>query len=128
MQDLTVNLENKPGTLAALGEALGNAGINIEGVCGMAGADGGQGEVHILVQSAQSAREQLEQAGISCGGERDVELVSVVDQPGEMGRHLRRIADAGVNVDLVYLATSTRLVLGSSDIDGLRRALHGDGS
>ena len=37
MQDLVVNLENKPGTLAELGAALGNAGINIEGVCGVCG-------------------------------------------------------------------------------------------
>lgn len=125
MQDLIVNLENKPGTLAQLGEALGNAGINIEGVCGMAGAGGGAGEVHILVQSAQMARAALEEVSIPCGGERDVEVVSIVDQPGELGRHLRKIADAGVNVDLVYLATTTRLVLGSSDIDGLRGALHG---
>jgi len=125
MQDLIVNLENKPGTLAQLGEALGNSGINIEGVCAMAGADGAAGEVHILVQSAQMAREALADAGIECGGERDVEIVSVVDQPGEMGRHLRKIADAGINVDLVYLATSTRLVLASSDVDGLRRAMHG---
>ncbi len=123
MQDLIVNLENKPGTLAQLGEALGNAGINIEGVCGMAG-DGGA-EVHILVQSAQMARTALEEVGIACGAERDVEVVSIVDQPGEMGRHLRKVADAGVNVDLVYLATSTRLVLGSSDTEGLRSALHG---
>ncbi|MEX2548165.1 MAG: amino acid-binding protein [Chloroflexota bacterium] len=124
MQDLTVNLENKPGTLSQLGEALGNAGINIDGVCGIAGAAGAAGEVHILVQSAQMARTALDDAGISTGAERDVEVVSIVDQPGEMGRHLRKISDAGVNVDLVYLATSTRLVLGSSDMDGLRSALH----
>jgi hypothetical protein len=125
MQDLIVNLENRPGTLAQLGETLGNSGINIEGGFGSAG--GAAGEVHILVQDAQMAREALSDAGIECGGERDVEVVSVVDQPGELGRHLRRIADAGVNVDLFYLATSTRLVLGSDDIDGLRRALHGQG-
>lgn len=125
MQDLTVSLENKPGTFAQLGEVLGSAGINIEGVCGLPVA--GRGEVHVLVQDAQLASEALRDAGIECGGERDVEVVSVVDQPGEMGRHLRKIADAGVNVDLVYLATSTRLVLGSSDMDGLRRALHDQG-
>ncbi len=125
MQDLVVNLKNEPGSLAALGEALGSAGINVEGVCGMAGANGGAGEVHILVQSAQMVMTALEEAGISAGSERDVEVVSIVDQPGEMGRHLRKIADAGVNVDLVYLATSTRLVLGSADIEGLRAALHG---
>ena len=128
MQDLIVNLENKPGTLAALGEALGNAGINIEGVAGVAGAGGGQGEVHILVQDAQMAREALKDAGIESAGERDVEVVAVVDQPGELGRHLRRIADAGVNVDLAYMATSTRIVLGSSDMDALRKALHDQGS
>ena len=125
MQDLTVNLENMPGTLAKLGEALGNAGINIEGVCGLAGAGGGAGEVHILVQSAEMTRSALEEVGISCDAERDVEVISILDQPGEMGRHLRRIADANVNLDLVYLATSTRIVLGSEDMDGLRRVLHG---
>jgi len=123
MQDLIVKLENKSGTLAQLGEALGSAGINVDGVCAVAGAAGD--EVHILVASAQEAREALAQAGIECGGEREVEVISVVDQPGEMGRHLRKIADAGVNVDLVYLATGTRLVLGSDDAQGLSGALHG---
>ena len=87
--------------------------------------DKGRDEVQILVQDAQMAREALSNAGIECSGELDVEVISVVDQPGEMGRHLREIADAGVNIDLFYLATSTRLVLGATDTDGLRRALHG---
>ena len=125
MHDLTVNLENRPGTLAQLGEVLGNAGINIEG--GFGSASTGSGEVHVLVEDAQLAREALADAGIECGDERDVEVVSIIDQPGELGRHLRKIADAGVNVDLFYLATATRLVLGSSDMEGLRRALHGQG-
>ena len=123
MQDLIVKLENRPGTLAELGETLGSGGINIEGVCGLAGAD--TAEAHILVESAQLAREALTEAGIECGGERDVEVISIVDQPGEMGRHLRKIADAGVNVDLIYTATGTRLVVGSDDMEALRRALHG---
>jgi hypothetical protein len=121
--DLTVNIADEPGTLAKLGEVLGNAGINIEGVVGK--SEGGDSHVHILVADAGMARESLSAAGIECGGEREVEVVSVVDQPGEMGRHLRRVADAGINVDLVYLATGTRLVLGSPDSEGLRRALHG---
>lgn len=123
MQDLTVNLENKPGTLAKLGQALGDAGINIEGLCAVSGPTGDV--VHILVDSAQLAREALAEAGITCGDERNVEVISVVDEPGEMGRHLRKVADAGVNVDLVYLATSTRLVLGAADVDALGAAVHG---
>ena len=124
MHDLTVNLADEPGTLAQLGEVLGNSGINIEGVVGK--AEGGEAHVHVLVADAGMVRETLSQAGIECGGEREVEVVSIVDQPGELGRHLRKIADAGVNIDLVYIATSTRLVLGSNDMDALRRALHGD--
>jgi len=123
MQDLVINLENKAGTLAQLGEALGSAGINIDGVCGV--ATRAAGEAHILVQSAQLARDALAQAGIECDGERDVEVISIVDQPGEMGRHLRKIAEAGVNIDLVYMATASRLVLGAADMAELREALHG---
>ena len=100
------------------GHGSGNAGINIEGAVGK--SEGDEAHVHILVQDAGMVREQLNQAGIECGGEREVEVVSIVDQPGEMGRHLRKIADAGVNIDLVYLGTSTRLVLGSSDMDALQ--------
>ncbi len=121
--DLTVNIANEPGALAQLGEVLGNAGINIEGVVGK--AEGGEAHVHVLVADAGMAREALSSAGVECGEEREVEVVSVVDQPGEMGRHMRRVAEAGVNVDLVYLATGTRLVLGAQDVEGLRRALHG---
>ena len=121
--DLTVNIANEPGSLAQLGEVLGNAGINIEGVVGK--AEGGAAHVHILVADAGMARETLSSAGVECGEEREVEVVSVVDQPGEMGRHMRRVAEAGVNVDLVYIATGTRLVLGAQDVEGLRRALHG---
>lgn len=123
MKDLTVNLENKPGTVAQAAEALGNAGINIEGGFGMAMGD--KGELHLLVADADAARTALEAAGVECGGDRDVEVVSLIDEPGELGRHLRRLADAGVNLDMVYTATNTRLVLGSADMDSLRRAMHG---
>jgi len=123
VKDLTVNLENKPGTVAQAAEALGNAGINIEGGFGMAMGD--KGELHLLVADANAARNALQAAGVQCGADRDVEVVSLIDEPGELGRHLRRISDAGVNLDMVYTATNTRLVLGASDMDALRRAMHG---
>jgi len=123
VKDLTVNLENKPGTVAQAAEALGNAGINIEGGFGMAMGD--KGELHLLVADADAARNALQAAGVQCGADRDVEVVSLIDEPGELGGHLRRISDAGVNLDMVYTATNTRLVLGASDMDALRRAMHG---
>ena len=122
-KDLTVYLEDRPGTLAQVGEVLGGADINIDGACGFPSE--GRGVLHVLVDDAAAARQALESAGFECGDERDVEVVSVVDQPGEMGRHLRRVADAGVNVNLLYLATGTRMVLGSDDPEALRRAIAG---
>jgi len=121
--DLTIRVQSGPGGVAEVGEILGNAGINIDGVAGFDA--GAQSVVHVLVNDGASAREALAGAGVECEPEREVEVVTIVDQPGEMGRHLRRIADAGVDLDLIYLATGTRLVIGSPDSDGLRRAISG---
>jgi len=126
VHDLAVNLMDRPGMLARMSEVLGDAGVNIEGICGV--PVGGSGLVHLLVEDASAARAALTAAGIECGGQKDVEVMDIVDQPGELSRHLRRVASMGVNVDLVYLATNTRLVLGSDDMNGLRNALHAQSS
>jgi hypothetical protein len=121
MKDLTLNLEDRPGRLADLGEATGNAGINIEGVCG---AQEGGGAVHILVDDEAAARAALSDAGFEVGEERDVLVVDVEDRPGSMGEVARRIGDAGANIELVYTTFGqVRLVLGVDDIDTARAAL-----
>ncbi len=124
-KDFTVILENKPGTLADLGEALGNAGVNIEGVCGFPCA--GKGELHILVEDPDAARKAIEGAGLKIQKERSVLVVGVEDHPGELGRTMRSIADAGVNVDLVYLTMKDELVVGADDLDKARSALEAAG-
>ena len=119
--DLMVILANRPGTLADMGEALGKAGVNIDGMCGF--PCDGEGVTHILVEDAAAARQALEQAGHEVRGERKVLVLEIEDRPGAFGEMTRRIADAEVNVDLSYLATNTRLVLGASDLDKARAAL-----
>lgn len=120
-KDLTVVLVNRPGTLADAGEALGNAGINIDGVCGF--PSGGEGIMHVLVEDASGAREALTAAGLEVRGERDVVVASVEDRPGAGGALLRRIADAGANVDLVYLTMDGRLVISGEDVGAIQRAV-----
>lgn len=120
-KDLTVVLEDRPGTLAAMGEALGKAGVNIEGICGFPA--GGKGTMHVLVEDAGAARRALQQAGLQVTGEQDVLVTTLEDKPGAMGAALRKIANAGVNVTLVYLATRTRVVIGASDLAKARTAV-----
>ena len=119
--DLTVVLVNRPGTLADAAEALGRAGINIDGVCGFPA--GSEGIMHVLVEDATAAREALTAAGLEVRDERDVVVTSVEDRPGTGGALLRRVADAGANVDLLYLTMDGRLVLSGGDVAAIERAL-----
>lgn len=113
--DLTVVLENQPGSLAAMGELLGSAGINIEGICGA--QDGDQSVVHILVENSPAAREVLAAGGYVVTGVRDVFVISIEDRPGTLGEVTRKLADAEVNIELCYLATETRLVISVDDME-----------
>jgi hypothetical protein len=102
--DLTVSLVDRPGELARLGEALSEAGINIEGLAAT-GMDG-RGDVHVLVEDPVAARGALERAGIEVTRERQVLLVEFPDAPGSFGRACRALADAGVNIEFAYFGSS----------------------
>jgi len=120
-KDLTVILEDRPGTAAEMGEAMGKAGVNMEGGCGFRSE--GEGVIHILVEDAVAARKVLQQAGIEVRDEREVLVLKIEDRPGVMGNITRRIAKAGVNIELMYIATNNRLVIGVDDIDKARAAI-----
>jgi hypothetical protein len=119
--DLAVTVEDKPGELASLGDATGKAGVNIDGVCCAPSA--GRTVVHLLVEDAAGARRAIEDAGYTLVEERDVVVLEMQDRPGALGEMARKIADAGVNLELCYLATNTRLVLGAADLNALRAAV-----
>ncbi len=123
-KDLTVTVEDRPGTLADIGEALGKAGVNIEGFAGF-GVEG-RGIIHLLVEDAAKTRTALEGAGIKVEGESDaivLDLTGDADRPGALGRTARKIAAAGVNIQVSYVATRNRGVLVSSDNAKARKAL-----
>ncbi|HEU4355979.1 MAG TPA: amino acid-binding protein [Actinomycetota bacterium] len=122
--DLTVVLEDKPGELARLGEALGGAGVNIEGVCGV--GSGGRGVIHVLVEDVAAARQALEGAGIAVEAENEAlvaDMAGQADTPGSLGMAARAVADAGVNIMAMYIATHDRGVIVTSDNDKARQAL-----
>lgn len=119
--DLTVALVDRPGSLALASDVLGRAGVNIEGACGYVCED--QGVYHVLVLDAERARRALIDAGFELREERQVVLVPIENRPGAAAALFRSIADAGVNVDLLYPTVDGRLVIGGTDVQALRRAL-----
>ncbi len=119
--DLTVGLVNRPGTLLRVSDALARAGINILGACGYVCE--GQGVYHVLVEEAERARRALLDAGFEIHAERPVVVTPVEDRPGSAAEVLRRVAEAGANIDLLYVTADGRLVLGGDDRPAIRRAL-----
>lgn len=121
--DFTVILEDRPGTAALVGETLGHAGINIDGLSLF--TSGGIAIFHVLVSphEAETARETLLGAGIDLHGERHVWVAQLADLPGEMGRLLRTLAGADVNCDLLYLDARGRLVIGAEDMEEVSHLL-----
>jgi len=116
MRDLTIALENRPGALAEMGEALARAGVSIEG--GGAWVVNGKGVAHFLFEDGATARRALEAAGILVVEERDV-LVQRLNQeePGQLGKISRRMAQAGVNIEVLYSDHDHRLVMVVDDRD-----------
>ncbi len=110
MFDLTIDLDHRPGALAEMGEALGRAGVSVEG--GGAFLAGQRGLAHFLVADGEAARRALEGAGIRVVAVREVLTQRLrQDQPGQLGKLCRRMADVGVNIEVLYSDHEHRLIL-----------------
>src|SRR5438093_9353528 len=119
--DLVIDIENTPGALARVAAAISDAGVNIAAAT-CVGA-GEWAELHILVPHAEAAKHSLAISHLAVTREREVVVVDVEDRPGVLADLTRKIARAGVNLDLVYVATRNRVVFGSADLAGLKAAL-----
>jgi hypothetical protein len=109
MMDLAIEMDHVPGALAAMGEALGRAGLSIEG--GGAFATGDGAVAHFLFTDGEAARRALEAAGIRVAAARPVLTRRLTQVPGQLGRLARRLSDAGINIEVVYSDHANRLIL-----------------
>ena len=96
-KELAITLEDKPGTLAKLTEALGAAGVNIETFFV---APGPKSNCRILVDDPVAARKAIEGAGLKVDSEREALAVELDDQAGSLGRIARKLANAQVNMQV----------------------------
>lgn len=104
MSEFIVNMENRPGRLAALTEALAAFGVNIEAMAAY-GHDG-DGTVRLITDDAPTTRRVLDEAALR-HEQRPVLTVELPHRPGELARLTRLVADAGVNIEAIYVLRST---------------------
>jgi hypothetical protein len=115
LTDLEIELDDRPGALAEMGEALEQAGVSVEG--GGVFVVDGRAVAHFLFQDGAVARRSLEGAGIPVVAIREV-LVQRLKQavPGQLGKIGRRMADAGVNISVMYSDHDNQLILVVDDV------------
>jgi hypothetical protein len=122
--DLAIDVENTPGALAEVAAAISDAGVNIAAATCIGPGD--RAELHILVPHAEAVKHMLAISHrVTITREREVVVVDVEDVPGVLADLTRKIARAGVDLDLVYIATRNRVVFGAADLAALRAALDG---
>jgi hypothetical protein len=119
--DLVIDIENKPGALARVAAAISDAGVNIAAATCIGAGE--RAELHILVPHAEAAKHALAISHLAVTREREVVVVDVEDRPGVLADLTRKIARAGVDLDLIYVATRNRVVFGAPDLAGLKAAL-----
>jgi hypothetical protein len=97
MKAFVVATEDRPGEIARIGEAMGTAGVNVSALAGLTGE--GAGLVGFLVSDEAGARGALRAAGIEA---KEVEVIRIAlpDEPGALGKAARKLATAGVNIEL----------------------------
>jgi hypothetical protein len=116
VRDLAIRLENRPGALADMGEALGRAGVSVEG--GGAFVADGKGIAHFLFKDGAAARKALQEKGIQVLQDREVLVQRLKqDEPGQLGKIARLMAEARVNIEVIYSDHENQLILVVDDIE-----------
>ena len=113
--EFRIILEDTPGSLARLGNVLGDAGVNIAAIQGTSRE--GRGFVQFVPSDPERAAHALGAAGITYT-KREVLIVRVLDEPGTLGDIALVMAHAGINIDSVYVTTRGHVVLGVDDVAG----------
>lgn len=123
LTEVVVQLEDRIGALADLGELLGRYDVDIRALAAVKLA-GGHALVHLVVEPADVAVRVLRENALVPERVREVLLVTLEDEPGALGRYCRRLADASINLEAVYMAGERNgakvLVLAVSDLQAAR--------
>lgn len=119
LEEIIVTVDDKPGSLAELGEMLGRSDVNIETLS--ASTHNGSGVIHLVVEDEEDVAEMLKSNGFTVKEARPVLVTTLDDRPGELGRYCRRLHDAGVEISAMYVARrsggETELIVAVDDLN-----------
>jgi hypothetical protein len=99
VKQLTISLQNQPGRLAAVAQALADARVNI--LAFLASTAGQQGSVQVVVDNIQRARKALAGAKFPFA-EGMLEQVELPNKPGALADFAAKLAKKGMNIDAAY--------------------------
>jgi hypothetical protein len=102
-RQLSVFLDDRPGTLAGVAGQLGERGINIHALTLAEGT--GHGYVRMIVEDTDAAAGLLREAGCLFF-EKTVLLMELDNRPGRLAEVCRAWADRGINLEYAYCAAA----------------------
>ena len=98
-----VYVQDRPGEVSRVTEALARNAVNIRGIATDVG--GGRPRVHIITDDDGSARSALKAAQMEFA-EHEVIVVSMADRPGELAKITKKLARGGVNINSLFMLAS----------------------
>jgi len=122
-KEFALTLDDRPGTLAKVTDAIAKAGINIEGYCAVPSGKDGKGTFRVVTSDPATTRKALETAGFKVQEERDVAIIDAEDRPGFLAQTLRRLAENELNVGPTYSITQNRIAITADNFAKLRESL-----
>jgi hypothetical protein len=123
LEEIIVTTDDRPGVLADIGELLGRANVNIETLT--ATTYNGLGAIHLVVDDGEEAGQLLRSNGFKVEGTRRVLTATLDDQPGELGRYCRRLAQSGITIAAAYVARrgggETEMIFAVDDVEAAKK-------
>ncbi|MCX8198044.1 MAG: ACT domain-containing protein [Candidatus Micrarchaeota archaeon] len=124
MEEITIITENKVGVLAKVCGLLGSAGVNIEAISAQGLGDSGL--IRLITGDTVTAKKALTKAGFTFKT-GNVIIIKLNDAPGELYKVTRKLAQAGVDIESLYLLSKSKglveVAIKAADESAARKAL-----